>query len=763
MLTFDRPPWHMRLTGDWYVRPVPFESDHLPNTVMFQENLVVPECAHLQTILFPDRPYWGDHLRAINHQTWVYRRTFQAPEVPYRRARLRFDGVDYFASVWLNGRFIGEHEGAFVPFTLDITDAYRPGEANTLLVRVSSPWDMPNPRGNYPVNHVIRGMVKGLYEHGEGVIPPHVNPLGIWRPVWLLLDDGLSLDRVRIQTELDGTVHLEFTATNATGGRWAGSLAVNVAAENHDGPGMTASLLLALEPGTQTVTHRLRVPEARLWWPWDHGEPNLYRLTAVLRAEGEEPLSTLDQTFGIRTVRLDRAPDRFTFWINERPVFVRGTSYMPGVYLSQHDRDSLERDVSLARQANLNLLRVHVHVSPPELYDLCNRAGMLIWQDFELHWVHDSSPEFEARALALQRDMIDMLGNHPSIIAWSCHNEPTMLYAHRDNYERHPDPALYADAVSRDPTRPVFICSGQMENDWQRAGDAHTYYGALWTRWYTDVYRHRFRLNTEFGFEAPAALGTLQKFPDAWKRLQHLDGRIERLWAYQAALIQFHVEHLRRTRAEGCAGYIHFWLVDLVPQVGCGVLDSERLPKGGYEALRRASQPLLVALEHDGRRPRALWVFNDTPQAYPAALVCWQVFDGAGRLRLAGEQPVDVAANASQRVADAMWSLSPVDCGRVELALYDSQRTLLAHNTYERPLQPLERPRGYPWKFDPYLGFKVFDRPDAPSLADQSRNPFFRLVPLPIRERLAEWGMRQQLPPWLLSVVARMARPFVQR
>lgn len=762
MLTCDMPPYRLRLRGAWQVWPVPLDLAQWPDAGRPEDALAVPECAHLQPILFPDRPYWGDHLRALNEQAWLYRRTFIVPDVSYRRARLRFEGVDYFAAARLNGCSVGEHEGHFLPFTLDVSDALRPGQENTLLVRVSSPWDPPNPRGSYPINHVIRGLVKGLYEHGEGVIPPNVNPLGIWRPVWLLLDGGVSLDRVRIRTALDGSVDLAFVATNATDELWGGTLLLEVSAENHEGPGVEAAIPLALEPGAEQVSHTLRIPVPRLWWPWDHGRPDLYRLRATLRGKEGQVLSTLTQTFGVRTVWLERAPDRFAFWINERPVFLRGSSYMPGCYLSQYDRESLAGDVTLARQANLNLLRVHVHVSPPELYDLCDRAGMLVWQDFELNWVHDPSPAFEARALALQRGMIDWLGNHPSIIAWTCHNEPTMVFAHRDNVERRPDPALYADALRQDPTRPVFLCSGQMESDWRRAGDSHTYYGALWTRRYTDVYRHPMRLNTEFGFEAPAAPATLRRYPDAWARLRHLEGQVEDLWAYQAALIQFHVEHFRRTRATCSAGYIHFWLVDLVPQVGCGVLDAARLPKAGYEALRRASQPLHVALEHDGRRLYALWVFNDTPNAFPGAVVSWQFFNSRGALTLSGERPFDIAANASQRVMAVDAALRPADCARVELTLRDGEGRVLARNQYTRPLQPLARPRGYPWKFDPYLGFKVFDRPDAPSLVDQSDNRLIRLVPRAVREELAEWGMRQRLPPWVLSLVAQAVRPFVQ-
>ncbi|MCA9910027.1 MAG: hypothetical protein KC519_15320, partial [Anaerolineae bacterium] len=437
------------------------------------EWLTVPECAHLQPTLYPDRPYWGKHLRAINEQAWVYERVFTVPDVPYRRARLRFEGVDYFASVRVNGQFAGQHEGHFAPFTLDVTRLLHPGE-NTLTVRVTSPWDAPNPHGTYPTDHVIRGLVKGLYEHGEGVVPPDVNPIGIWRPVWLLLDDGLSIDHVRIRTALDGRVDLRFTLANATSETWHGSLDLRAFAAADADDAVHSPRDIRLSPGVHQIEQTLHLREPRLWWPWDQGEPHLYQLEATLADADGAAASTVRETFGVRTVRLERSSERFTYVVNERPIFIRGTSYMPSLYLSQVDRDTLARDVAFTRAAHLNLLRVHVHVSPPELYDLCDHAGLLVWQDFELNWVQDTSAAFEARAQALLGDMIDQLGNHPSVITWACHNEPTKVFARRQNVEHRPDPALYRQAVRQDTTRPVFICSGQLEGDWRCAGDVHT-------------------------------------------------------------------------------------------------------------------------------------------------------------------------------------------------------------------------------------------------------------------------------------------------
>ena len=755
---FDRGNTELtqRLSGAWDVIPTPLNSCVAPRELPDAGWVKIPECAHLQVALYPDQPYWGNNLREINHSAWFYKRSFVAPLATYKRARLVFEGVDYYASIWLNGHYVGQHEGHFTPFAFDVTGLVRPGAENVLHIRVTAPWDARNPRGTYPTDHVIRGLVKGLYEHGEGVIPPDVNPIGIWRPVWLVLDDGISVEHTRIETDLDGRISIRLAVLNATGFTWHGQLDLAVEGETHDGPGCRETSELLLPPGLQHIETTLKLAEPTLWWPWDHGDAALYRLNIRLSDPQREAASAASTHFGIRTVRLERTPNRFTYYVNERPVALRGTSYMSGLYLSQVTAGDLLRDIGLVRAANLNLMRVHVHIAPRELYDLCDRAGMMVWQDFELNWVQDPSPAFEARARALQGKMIDQLFNHPSVITWTCHNEPTMVFLRRHNLEQRPDPALYADALEQDSTRPVFICSGQLEDDWQRSGDVHSYYGAIWSQRYTDIYPQRYRLNTEFGFETPAALETLMSYTETWQRLQHLEGEIEQLWAYQAALIQYHVEHLRRLRADGCAGYVHFWLADLVPQVGCGVLDARREPKSGYDALRRASQPLHVALEHDGTRPHAIWVFNDTTTVYPNAVVEWRVSESAGCNLVSGSVTVGIAANTAQRVTDVTWSVTANQCYRVELTLRDNCGAQLASNFYERPFQPLRRPRGYPWKFNHYLGTKVFDLGDAPSLADQGASPLVRLVPLRIREQIAERALRQRLPTRVVSVAARL-------
>ena len=166
-------------------------------------------------------------------------------------------------------------------------------------------------------------------------------------------------------------------------------------------------------------------------------------------------------------------------------------------------------------------------------------------------------------------------------------------------------------------------------------------------------------------------------------------------------------------------------------------------------------------MEHDGQALKALWVFNDTPQSYSGVRFEWK--ESRDKLEdLNYEKIIDIPANQSHKVME----LLTIRKGRsnkpshVELSLTAADGALLARNCYNHPFQPTPRPKGYPWKFDRRLGMKVFDRPGAPSMANASGNMIFRLVPLRVKEEVAEWALRQKLPVWLVSRVARIVDRF---
>ncbi len=228
----------------------------------------------------------------------------------------------------------------------------------------------------------------------------------------------------------------------------------------------------------------------------------------------------------------------FQWIINGQRYFLRGSNYLPSQWLSEtlfKDESNTEerslgkkskgdfytRDVNLARQANLNILRVHAHVLPSEFHDACDRAGILIWQDFPLQWGYSDEPEFQVEAERQMHAMVTGLFNHPSIIAWCCHNESPwdarwMAVQNGEQYNpehnRDLDERLEKLVRVLDPTRFVHRNSG--------TGDGHTYPG-----WYVGHWRDFNNLPsapfiTEYGAQGLTGLESMRRMlpqyePDA--------------------------------------------------------------------------------------------------------------------------------------------------------------------------------------------------------------------------------------------------------
>jgi beta-mannosidase len=717
----------------------------------------VPPATHLQPWLHPDNPHWGEHVRRINDSAWWYRIPFSIPaETAGQRLCLIFGGVDYRAEVWCNGQWLGEHVGGFTPFRFDVTEIAQ--AENRLAVRVTAPWDAPRRRALSYVDEVYRGSVKGLYAHGDGLIPPDANPIGIWRPVWLEAQSDVTLDRVSYTVAEDAYDHsalltLRLHVHNRRTEPYVGVLHVYLAGETFEAVRADKHASIEAPPGQHVVEHVVRIPDPRWWWPWDLGQPDLYRLRCTLYdAGGGDALDRHEQALGIRRVRMFRTKESIHYQINEVPFFVRGANYIGALYLSQLTPERIEADLDRVQEAGLNLIRLHVHVAPPELYAACDRRGILIWQDFELNWLHDPSPEFEELAVGLVHEMVDCLDHYASIMTWSCHNEPTALPFLDANLVEGPTQRLFREVAARDSTRPAFLCSGKREDDWLHSGDVHDYVGGSHGGHYLDVYGRRSRLVTEFGCDAPLNEATLEEVPLLAKRLSYLRERIPELQAYQAALFKYQIEWYRITRMEPCGGYIQFMLQDLYPQVGYGVIDAAHRPKAAFEAVKSASQPVHVLMEYTVSEPVALWVVNDTRKPLLDCLVEWRLEDERGEVVTRGSAQIDAPAQRAHRVMLLPWRVREDRAYTITLRLLHRGQ-VIDENQYNDPFHPLPRPKAYPWSFDPQFGMRCYGGPHAQSSLRVLNTWYGRLARaiLPVHDWAERWlveGIDPRLAAW---------------
>jgi hypothetical protein len=426
---FERAEW-LNLNGEWEFRFDPLnvgldQSWQRPG-VPFDRKIVVPFC-------------WESKLSGIEdtsgNQIGWYRRKVSAPRTwAGRHVWLRFDAVDWEAQVWLDGKFIGKHEGGYTPFAFDVTKHLPPGGSATLVVRAFDPTDRELPTGK---------QVASWYTFTSG----------IWQTVWLEARPAVYLDDVRlIARHQDGAWSLEATAFLR-----GPDARARVRFSSPDPTVKTVEGEAEIRGGQGEFSAVLPVDSPKLWSP---ESPHLYDLSIEVQAAGQPP-DVVKTYFGLRTVGRGRFGDlgHESVLLNGKPVYLRGAldqSFNPeGIYTAPSD-EFLRRDIELAKKLGLNCLRIHIKPDEPRRLYWADRLGILLLQDMPNTW------EYSERARqaweATMRAAIVRDRNHPSILAWVLFNETWGIGG--NDYKQRPDiqqwvKSMFAAAKQIDPTRLV--------------------------------------------------------------------------------------------------------------------------------------------------------------------------------------------------------------------------------------------------------------------------------------------------------------------
>jgi beta-mannosidase len=623
-------------------------------------------------------------------ETVWYRRTVTVPaDWAGRNVRLTVGAADYRATLTWDGVEIGTHTGGFASFTVPVPAVDGDHE---LIVRVDCPTD---PFGEvWPHTKTTLRGVMGHHDARPGGWSQRGQERstgGLWGSVTLSVFDVCAIDTVRFTTSLRGAdadadvVVIVDVAGDAP--VWAtvrALLTAHAPGEALDGPDYELWTETWLEPGRNEVTVRGPLAAPRLWWTWDHGDPDRYQLTTVVEVDGECAASD-ERLVGVRSIEVG---DDWVWRLNGRPVFIRGMNYIGEQWLSALTPERAAADVALATGANLNALRVHAHVTAPGFYDACDAAGVLVWQDLPMQWGYADTAETYRVARTMVRELIDLHGWRPSVAYWCAHNEapwnePWMAeeagrYVPDQNQRL--DHELAALFRRLDPSRPALANSG--------AGDGHTYPGWYWGTWRVAAEIPGGAFVTEYGAQAVPCLDTLRTYLgedaalDEWSfhGFQHheisthvgvtllthsVPDIIDATQRYQARLLQFATEHYRRRKRERVQGILPFMLVDPWPCISWSVVDHLRTPKAGYHAIARAMQPVLPPIEAAtdtypaedplGGEPIVfgIWWINDLHRAFRGAELSWTLRDDAGTALGSGTRQVDVFADGARRVLQA--------------------------------------------------------------------------------------------------------------
>lgn len=351
-----------------------------------------------------------------------YRTTFTVNSAAGETVYLHFAGVATVAEVYVNGKSIGTHRGAYTAFVCDITAVVRPGAGNVLALRVSN-------NSKDTADCLPGGMGKQLYRVYGGMyrmayiytVPPvHIYP-------------ELASSGVFVTTKsVSGTAaELSIRTAIRNSSYQAQSLRVShgVSAPGQSTQVAQDSDAITIAAGEiKSVTTTMTVSKPNLWAP---GQPNLYELTTILQpvAKGmttlRAPTPPLVTTFGIRTITFQKGQ----FILNGQPFYVRGVNKHQETEhkLTAVAPKDLLADWEMLSEIGANTVRLAHYPHVPLEYDQADRRGIAVWAENG----HSNKNDPTATGELITREMVRQNYNHPAILFWSCGNESDSVASSR--------------------------------------------------------------------------------------------------------------------------------------------------------------------------------------------------------------------------------------------------------------------------------------------------------------------------------------------
>lgn len=706
----------VQLDGQWNLYYYPQEEqliDHparLGQLALTDQPIaaVVPgnvELDLMKTGVLPD-PRIGSNihlLRDYEQYEWWYERTFTVDEgfvasenntrqTP--KLELVFHGVDCYATYWLDGEELGRSDNMFIEHRFDVTGKLTPGKQHVLAVRLQSPI-LEALQKTYdpssfalPINFESLWVRKAAHSFGWDIFGRAVS-FGLWRSVELVAHAVNEITELYVATtaasEKQATVQLFYQL--AIEPRRLSDLQMRVTGRCGEAS-FSSTKMLKFAYGKI----ELEVGDPKLWWPRGYGDANLYTLTTELLSGGEVIASRTD-TIGIRTLELLRTevttlerPGQFQFKVNGVPIQIKGSNWVPVDQFHSLDAGKYEAAIDLAADLNCNMLRSwggNVY-EDHAFFDLCDRHGILVWQDFAMACaIYPQAPEFQETLRVEATAVVRKLRNHPSLAVWAGDNECDeffLLQGLDPNNNILTRRVLPEVVFQCDPYRPYVPSSPYVSPEAYKMKSSVAWPERhLWgprdyfkSTYYTSAMMH---FIGEMGYHGCPNRSSMEKFLDAdmlwpWQdnpqwvihgtdplgdptsmyhfrvklmadQIGELFGEIpEQLEDFiiasqisQAEAKKYFIESSRLKSS--CSGILWWNLLDGWPQFSDAVVDYYGVKKLAYHYIKRVQQPVCIMIDEPESWHVAVKVSNESRRA---ASGTFRVWDGdTGETLLSGE------------------------------------------------------------------------------------------------------------------------------
>ncbi|WP_125604932.1 glycoside hydrolase family 2 protein [Lapidilactobacillus bayanensis] len=376
------------------------------------------------------------------HDTVWYEREFEAGTLATdERLILHFGAVDYFADVYVNGEYIGHHEGGDGSFAFDVTDALTQNQTQQVTVRAADlTFDETIPRGKQSWT----GKSEGIW---------YTNSTGIWQTVWLETVNVKHIRDIKLTPDLDHTsVQINAQLSNqALGSRlhYKITFAGEVVADDQIVI-QTTNIIRSVELIQQ---HIFRTGFHHAGWTWTPENPNLFDVEFELITEDDQCVDHVDTYFGLRKVSTENG----MIMLNNRPYYQRlvlDQGYWSEGLLTAPTDDALKLDIELSKEMGFNGCRKHQKIEDPRFLYWADKLGYLVWE--EVASVPYYSEKSASRLIDAWKEAIERDYNHPSIIMWVPLNESWGVdQIHNSQQQQHFSESLYHMVHALDTTRLV--------------------------------------------------------------------------------------------------------------------------------------------------------------------------------------------------------------------------------------------------------------------------------------------------------------------
>ncbi len=684
-------------TTGWYPAAVPSTAMGALTTDGFFKDLFIADSLKSVSSGPFDKPWW-------------FRTKFNLPvHKNGRHIFLKFDGINYYANIWLNSKRVAARDsiyGAFRTFSFDITDIVK-DSMNILAVEV-----FRQRHGDF-----------GLGFADWNPAPPD-NNLGIWREVSIDISGDVSLENSWIRTD-------ELSEDMSVA-----SLSVITELVNHSSRNVSGELIgkgddisfskhIRLKAGERLkITlgpdeiKSLRITNPKLWWCNGMGEPNMNKLN--LRFEEKDLVSDReDIRYGIRTIKtyFTKKGDK-GFILNGKKVLIRGAGWTDDIFL----RDTPERNeiqVQYVKHMNLNTIRLETFWGNSQsLYSLCDKYGIMIMAGWSCQWEWEdylgkacdeyggikTEADIDLMVKSLG-DQIRLLQRHPSIIVWFVGSDMIPRPALEQKYKEliaGLDDRPYLAAASKKISTVSGPTGMKMNGPYDYEGPGY---------WYVDtVNGGAFGFNTETGPgpQVPVKETLLKIIPqnklwpinDTWNyhcnpsktsfnNLDIFNGVMQQRYGYATNLDNYLLkadvqgyEAMRpmfeafRVNRSNATGVIQWMLNSAWPSLYWQLYDYYLVPASAYYAAKKANAPVQIVYNYGNHN---LYVVNETLKGLAKLKVRIRLVDLDGRQILSEERMMAVAGNSTLKI----FAVPPVTgISFLSLELLNKKNVRLADNFY---------------------------------------------------------------------------------